>query len=269
MLTWSQQNLSQQTTLWILAIPNGGTKFLADSQDAFWEVILCIRGAFVYKFIPPVKGPPIFIAQMDNKYGGGQIAGGPWLCRSCAVTTRFLDLGNFANLIILVRLAGFEPATYGLGNRCSIHLSYRRTRSYGLGHFRCRGNRGRIIGDVLDNSHPVLLRSVRISSRHLWILPASEFHQGLLRGSTHLPPACPSMPQTARHCFGEISMSTGTIESTFKALKFPPFRALSSPVARPAISRYPSFAAASVSAASSAEKVIDSDLISCTGNLEL
>ncbi|MBP1622733.1 MAG: hypothetical protein H6Q07_753 [Acidobacteria bacterium] len=27
----------------------------------------------------------------------------------------------------MVRLAGLEPATHGLGNRCSIHLSYRRT----------------------------------------------------------------------------------------------------------------------------------------------
>jgi hypothetical protein len=28
---------------------------------------------------------------------------------------------------VLVRLAGFEPATYGLEVRCSIRLSYRRT----------------------------------------------------------------------------------------------------------------------------------------------
>ena len=27
---------------------------------------------------------------------------------------------------LLVRLAGLEPAARGLGNRCSIHLSYRR-----------------------------------------------------------------------------------------------------------------------------------------------
>ena len=30
-------------------------------------------------------------------------------------------------MILLVRLAGFEPATYGLEVRCSIRLSYRRT----------------------------------------------------------------------------------------------------------------------------------------------
>lgn len=29
---------------------------------------------------------------------------------------------------LLARLAGLEPATRGLGNRCSIHLSYRRIR---------------------------------------------------------------------------------------------------------------------------------------------
>ena len=28
----------------------------------------------------------------------------------------------------MVRLAGFEPATYGLEVRCSIHLSYRRVK---------------------------------------------------------------------------------------------------------------------------------------------
>ena len=29
-------------------------------------------------------------------------------------------------VFFVVRLAGFEPATYGLEVRCSIHLSYRR-----------------------------------------------------------------------------------------------------------------------------------------------
>ena len=29
--------------------------------------------------------------------------------------------------ILMVRLAGLEPATYGLEVRCSIHLSYRRS----------------------------------------------------------------------------------------------------------------------------------------------
>ena len=126
----------------------------------------------------------------------------------------------------MVRLAGFEPATYGLGNRCSIHLSYRRIRSYGLSHFGCSENRRRITGDFLNGFHPVLLRRMRISSHHLRILPASEFHQGHLRGPTHFHPACPSVPQTVRRHPGEISMATGTIESTFKALQLPPWSIL-------------------------------------------
>ncbi len=38
-------------------------------------------------------------------------------------------------LIFMVRLAGFEPATYGLEVRCSIQLSYRRI---GCERFRCQ-----------------------------------------------------------------------------------------------------------------------------------
>jgi hypothetical protein len=30
------------------------------------------------------------------------------------------------SFVLMVRLAGFEPAAYGLEVRCSIHLSYRR-----------------------------------------------------------------------------------------------------------------------------------------------
>ncbi len=33
-------------------------------------------------------------------------------------------------MIIMARLAGFEPATYGLEVRCSFRLSYRRTAHY-------------------------------------------------------------------------------------------------------------------------------------------
>jgi hypothetical protein len=116
----------------------------------------------------------------------------------------------------VVRLAGLEPAAHGLGNRCSIHLSYRRTWSSGLSHFGCSENRRRITGDFLHGFRPVLLRSVRISSYHLRIFPASEIHQGLLRGSTHFHPACPRVPQTVRRHPGEISMSTGTVKSPFK-----------------------------------------------------
>ncbi len=34
--------------------------------------------------------------------------------------------GSNSLVLYVVRLAGFEPATYGLEVRCSIHLSYRR-----------------------------------------------------------------------------------------------------------------------------------------------
>ena len=36
---------------------------------------------------------------------------------------------NFTVLFFVVRLGGFELPTHGLGNRCSIHLSYRRIRT--------------------------------------------------------------------------------------------------------------------------------------------
>ncbi len=116
----------------------------------------------------------------------------------------------------LVRLAGLEPAAHGLGNRCSIRLSYRRTRDYGLSHFGCSDNRRSITGDSLNGFHSVLLQSARISTRHLQVLPGSQPHQGLLGCSTHCHPACPDMPPTVRPHLGEISMSTGMIKGTFK-----------------------------------------------------
>jgi hypothetical protein len=53
----------------------------------------------------------------------------------------------------MVRLAGLEPATHGLGNRCSIHLSYRRT--------------GLKIPDLAANSNPQKIAdAVFTESRH-------------------------------------------------------------------------------------------------------
>ncbi len=57
----------------------------------------------------------------------------------------------------MVRLAGLEPAAHGLGNRCSIHLSYRRIRTYGLAGLRCIDIRSGIIFDSFNGFHPMLL----------------------------------------------------------------------------------------------------------------
>jgi hypothetical protein len=38
-----------------------------------------------------------------------------------------LKIKSTKSLILLARLAGFEPATHGLEVRCSVQLSYRRS----------------------------------------------------------------------------------------------------------------------------------------------
>ena len=42
------------------------------------------------------------------------------------VSIKNLQTLSMTTFKTLVRLAGLEPAARGLGNRCSIHLSYRR-----------------------------------------------------------------------------------------------------------------------------------------------
>ena len=56
-----------------------------------------------------------------------------WLVNNPASVDRNVDQAAWEDCIVrsnslkcLVRLAGFEPATYGLEVRCSVQLSYRR-----------------------------------------------------------------------------------------------------------------------------------------------
>jgi hypothetical protein len=60
----------------------------------------------------------------------------------------------------LVRLEGLEPPTRGLGNRCSVHLSYRRMRPHS-GIFKPKEDMGeaqdRVRNDAIPRLAPVLL----------------------------------------------------------------------------------------------------------------
>ena len=58
------------------------------------------------------------------RYFGGASTAGP----NPLVPDRKLESNQlvYPGCLLMVRLAGFEPATYGLEVRCSIQLSYRR-----------------------------------------------------------------------------------------------------------------------------------------------
>jgi hypothetical protein len=121
-----------------------------------------------------------------------------------------------------VRLAGLEPATHGLGNRCSIHLSYRRIRTYRLCRFGRRENRRGITRDFLHGFHPVLLRRVRISGYHLRIFPAPKFRKCFLRSPAHFHSDRPCMTQAMRRDPQEISTTASPIKGAFKTSQLPP-----------------------------------------------
>jgi len=57
--------------------------------------------------------------------------------KMAAEIKKWIAAGCHNPLILLVRLAGFEPATYGLEVRCSIQLSYRRTKKTKALHNTC------------------------------------------------------------------------------------------------------------------------------------
>ncbi len=63
-------------------------------------------------------------------------------------------------LLLLVRLAGFEPATYGLEVRCSIQLSYRRTYLWHvyniIARSRSQGKEGDYYSQQTGNSQAIL-----------------------------------------------------------------------------------------------------------------
>ena len=100
----------------------------------------------------------------------------------------------------MVRPAGLEPATLCLEGRCSIHLSYGRTRTYESfsGFFACGENRRGIIRKQFDRLLFVLLAEMRISLNHIQTLPAAQFLNRPEIHAPHYEPACKCMPQNMR-----------------------------------------------------------------------
>ena len=97
-------------------------------------------------------------------------------------------------LNLLARLAGFEPATYGLEVRCSIQLSYRRSEMDGVA-MRCPPSfppRLRRSGSELAHLGPTESCRVRLPPQALFyrcVRRTLQFEPKARTGETPVPPA--------------------------------------------------------------------------------
>jgi hypothetical protein len=94
----------------------------------------------------------------------------------------------------VVRPAGLEPATLCLEGRCSIHLSYGRTKTNSLRLFGCRDNGRRILHEQFDCLPLVLRAEMRVSLGQSQALPASKLLNCPLVGPFHDESAGERMP---------------------------------------------------------------------------
>ncbi len=83
----------------------------------------------------------------------------------------------------MVRPAGLEPATLCLEGRCSIHLSYGRTKTFGFCGVRCSENRGGIVRKQFNGFLFVFPAETRVLLNHIQtlepfanILPSSPIY---------------------------------------------------------------------------------------------